>query len=246
MKDRVRRVSAEMKAEMKSFTRKPAAVFFTFVFPVILVALFAWVVEAEGDLFARSQTHYLPGYLAFVVLLTPLSRLSSTVARGRDHRRFEKLATTPLSRTDWFLAHTIVNFALIAAASAVIVAVTVAAAGVELAFSPAAAAFVLFAVVAFCGLGVVIGRVTGSEDGAIAMSNGVGFPMLFLGDTFIEPEALPWYVSPVVELLPLTYFSRGFRAATLESGGWGFDLAIVVVCAVAGFVAAVALLPWRS
>lgn len=243
---RRRRIASEARAEMRSFTRKPAAVFFTFVFPVILVGLFAVVVEAESGLFARSQAHYLPGYLAFVVLLTPLSRLSSTVARGRDHRRFEKLATTPLTRWEWVFAHTSVNFVLIAAAAALIAAVTVAFGGVEIVYSPLAAVFVLLGVVAFCGLGVVIGRVTGSEDGAIAMSNGVGFPVLFLGDTFLEPSTLPESLSLLVELLPLTYFSRGFRAATVESGGVTTPLLLLAGFAAAGFLLAGLVLPWRT
>lgn len=242
---RWRRVRAEAVAEARSFLRKPAAVFFTFVFPLILIGIFALVVDADEGLFDEPQSYYLPGYLAVVVLLTPLSRLSTTVARGRDHRRFEKLATTPLSRYEWLAAHVAVNTALVAAACVVIVGLLVVLADVDVAPSLYLPAFVLLATAAFCGLGAVIGRLTRSEDGAIAASNGVGFPMLFLADTFLPPDRLPTALAAAVDLLPLTYFARGVRSAAAGSPA-GAELAVVAGLAVAGFVVGALSLPWRE
>jgi len=77
---------------------------FTFFFPVILVVIFGALVQTQptgGGLFAEPAGYYIPGYLAVVVLFTPLSRVGSEIARHRDGGRFEKLATTPLSRVEW-------------------------------------------------------------------------------------------------------------------------------------------------
>lgn len=246
---RLRRVRGEAVAEWRSFLRKPAAVFFTFVFPAILVALFAAVVGAGGGFFEEPQGFYFAGYLAFVVLLTPLSRLSSTVARGRDHRRFEKLATTPLTRAEWLVAHVAVNGVLIAGACVLIAALLVTVGGASLSVSvtdiPVVVIAVALGVAAFCGLGALIGAAVSSEDGAIAVSNGVGFPMLFLADTFVAPDVLG-AGAPAVELLPLTYFSRAVRGATFTGEAAAFDLVVLAVFAVALFVAGAYALPWRD
>ncbi|MFW5984622.1 MAG: ABC transporter permease [Halobacteria archaeon] len=246
------RVRGEAMAEWRSFLRKPAAVFFTFVFPAILVALFAVVVGAGGGFFEEPQGYYFAGYLGFVVLLTPLSRLSSTVARGRDNRRFEKLATTPLTRVEWLTAHVAVNAVLIVAASVLIAVLLLVVGGASLSVTPVSVvitvAAVLVASTGFCGLGALIGRAVSSQDGAIAVSNGVGFPMLFLADTFVAPDALG-AGTPVVELLPLTYFSRSVRGATFpDTAGTepAVSFVILVVFSTVLFAAGAYALPWKE
>jgi ABC-2 type transport system permease protein len=244
-----RRVRGEATAELRSFLRKPAAVFFTFVFPAILVALFAAVVGAGGGFFEEPQGFYFAGYLAFVVLLTPLSRLSSTVARGRDHRRFEKLATTPLARTEWLTAHVLVNGALILGATVLIAVLLVTVGGASLSVGvadlPVVVLAVALGVTAFCGVGALIGTFVSSEDGAIAVSNGVGFPMLFLSDTFVAPDVLG-AGAPAVEVLPLTHFSRAVRGATFTGESVAPDLAVLAVFAVVLFSLGAYLLPWQD
>ncbi len=66
--------------------------FFTFFFPVIIVLIFGALVQTQptgGGLFAEPPAYYVPGYLAVVVLFTPLSRVGRAVARHRDGNRFE-------------------------------------------------------------------------------------------------------------------------------------------------------------
>src|SRR5699024_10586071 len=89
-----RRVRSEFTAAWNSFLRRRTAVFFTFFFPVLLIVIFGVLVGSRptgGGLFAKAPGYYVPGYLAVVVLFTPLSRVGSTVARYRDGNRFEKL-----------------------------------------------------------------------------------------------------------------------------------------------------------
>ena len=237
---RAARVVTESTAATRSFLRRRTAVFFTFFFPVILVVIFGALVRTQptgGGLFAEPAGYYIPGYLAVVVLFTPLSRVGSEIARHRDGGRFEKLATTPLSRAEWLLAHTVVNVAIIGAASLLIfglvLAVTDAAA--DLRVSPALAVlpvFVAVGVALFCGLGAVLGALADSQDGVIAASNTVALPLLFLSETFVPPALLPEWFLPAVAASPLTYFARGTRAIVVEGGAWAGDLAVLSVLAV--------------
>ncbi len=244
-----KRVISEGSAEARSFIRKPAAVFFTFVFPLILIAIFVVLIEAQGEggLLAESQAFYLPGYLGFVVLLTPLSRLSSTVARSRDKRRFEKLATTPLNKWEWMLAHALVNAVMILIASLLIVLIFFFIPWVEISLSLWIIPFIAIASMGFCGLGAIIGELVNSEDGAIAASNAVGFPVLFLSETFVPSDILPSYIAYLIEILPLTYFTRGMRKATaVETGSISIDIFILTAMSVLLILVASYLLPWRT
>ncbi|RQG97291.1 ABC transporter permease [Natrarchaeobius chitinivorans] len=215
---RVERVRAETSAGWRSFVRRRTAVFFTFFFPVILIVIFGALVQTDptgGGLFAEPAAYYVPGYLAVVVLFTPLSRMGSEVARHREGNRFEKLATTPLSRAEWLLAQTVVNAVIIGLASVLILALVVALTGAEIVFSPLLLPYVLVGVVCFCAVGAMLGSYTDSQDGAVAASNAIGLPLLFLSETFVPLEQLPGWFGPFVELSPLTYFARGVRAATI-------------------------------
>ncbi|ARS88376.1 ABC transporter permease [Natrarchaeobaculum aegyptiacum] len=244
---RVGRVQAEVGAGWRSFVRRRTAVFFTFFFPAILIVIFGALVRTdpgEGGLFAESAAWYVPGYLATVVLFTPFSRMGSEVARHREGNRFEKLATTPVSRGEWLAAQTIVNAAIIGLACVLILALVVALTGAEIIYSPWLVPYVLIGVICFCGIGSLLGSYTDSRDGAVAASNAIALPLLFLSETFIALDQLPDWFDPLVNLSPLTYFSRGVRAATYPEASVpavaGVDpivanLAILSVLAVATF-----------
>jgi ABC-2 type transport system permease protein len=237
------RLRAEVGAAGRSFLRRRTAVFFTFFFPVVLVLIFGVLVgSAAGGLFAEPAGYYAPGYLAVVVLFTPLSRVSSEVARHREGARFEKLATTPLTRTEWLLAQTLVNVGLVAVAAALVLALVVALTDAAVALTGVLLLTVPLGTVLFCGVGAVLGRLADSRDGAISAANAVGLPLLFLSETFVPPGMLPEWFRPVVSLSPLTYFARATRVSTYGDGAVGPALAtLAVLSAVAFAVGAVAV-----
>lgn len=244
---RARRLRAEIVAEGRSFLRRRTAVFFTFLFPVILVLIFgALVGTSAGGLFSEPPAYYVAGYLAVVVLFTPLSRVSSTVARHREGRRFEKLATTPLSSAEWLAAHAVVNAGLVLVAGALVLALVAALTDARFVVSAWLVPFVVLGTTVFVGAGAVIGRLSDSQDGAVAASNAIGLPLLFLSETFVPPALLPDWFQPVVALSPLTYVARGTRAVLTDGGGgWG-ALAVLTVLAAVALVVGASAVPWRT
>ncbi|PSQ43331.1 ABC transporter permease [Halobacteriales archaeon SW_7_68_16] len=245
----VGRIRATALAAGRSFLRRRTAVFFTFLFPTILILIFGVLVRTDaagGGLFTRSPGYYVPGYLATVVLFTPLSRVGSEVARARAGNRFGKYATTPLTRFEWLAAQVLVNLVVVSLAAVLILALTIVLTGAVVSPSPALVAFVVVGVVLFCGIGAVLGSVADSQDGAVTASNTIGLPLLFLSDTFVPPDLLPAWFGPVQALSPLTYFARGTRAAIVTDAPYATDLGIALGLAVAGFLLGAVALPWRS
>ncbi|WP_247728279.1 ABC transporter permease [Halovivax limisalsi] len=221
---RLRRIRGEADAGWRAFVRRRTAVFFTFFFPAIIVIIFGALVGTDptgGGLFAEPAGYYVAGYVAVVVLFTPLSRMSSEVARHREGNRFERLATTPLRRSEWLAAQTIVNAGIITIAAGLILALVVALTGASVSLHPLVLGYVLVGVVGFCGVGAMLGSYTGSRDGAVAASNAIGLPLLFLSETFVALAQLPAWFEPVVALSPLTYFARGVRVVTYDETAHG-------------------------
>ena len=246
---RTGRVGAEATAAWHSFLRRRVAVFFTFVFPLLLVVIFGAVVQTRptgGGLFTEPPAYYVAGYIAVVVLFTPLSRVGSEVARHRNGARFEKLATTPLTRPEWLLAQTLVNVIVIGAASLLILGLVVVVTGATLPADLSIAlvvAFVALGVALFCGIGALLGSVVDSQDGVVAASNGIALPLVFLSETFVPPTLLPGWLP--TWLSPLTYFARGVRAVTYPTAGGTplIDLAVLAAVTVVLFAAGAAALP---
>lgn len=241
-----RRIRAEAVAEWRSFVRQRTAVFFTFLFPIILIVIFGALVRTDptdGGLFAEPAGYYLPGYLAVVVLFTPLSRVSSTVARHREGNRFEKLATTPLTRWEWLAAHTVINAIVVTVACLLVVVLIALLTDAYLSAGPVVLAHIVVGVVLFCGMGALLGRLADSRDGAIAAANTIALPMLFLSETFIPQSLLPGWLIPLLQLLPLTYFSRGVRAASFSNEPWVGSFLILSVLAATFFLAGAYAIP---
>lgn len=229
------RIEAEAGTEWRSFIRRRTAVFFTFGFPLILVTIFGAVLQTNptgGGLFGHPTGFYVPGYLAIIVLFTPLSRIGSSIARYRDGNRFEKLATTPLSSMEWLAAHTAVNTGIILVASMIVLGVLELLTDATIILSPLLIPFVISAVVIFCGIGALLGRLADSQDGVVAASNAIALPLVFLSETFITSEMLPKWFRPAIGFSPLTYFARGVRNVTyLQQPAWPELFTLVVLAA---------------
>ncbi|MDY6780720.1 MAG: ABC transporter permease, partial [Halobacteria archaeon] len=63
---------------------------------------------------------------------------------------------------------------------------------------------------------------------------------------FVTPEMLPEFFETAVALLPLTYFSRGVRAATFTRQDPTFELVVLTGVALVCFVAGVYSVPWKE
>lgn len=232
--------------------------FFTFFFPAIIVVIFGLLVETRptsGGLFAEPPGWYIAGYLAVVVLFTPLSRVGSEVARHRAGNQFEKLATTPLRRWEWLLAQTVVNTVVIGLASLLLLGLLLAGTGATLPATVEVALVIPFVVVGvalFCGIGAILGSLVDSQDGVIAASNGIALPLLFLSEAFVPRDLFPAWLP--LELSPLTYFVDGVRTVTyapedglvtarFPPGSPSVELAVLALFATIAFLGAAYALP---
>jgi ABC-2 type transport system permease protein len=243
---RAGRLRAEAGVAWRAFLRRRTAVFFTFFFPFLLVIIFGALVQTSGTgggLFTEPPGYYVPGYVTVVVLFTPLTRVGSTVARYREGNRFEKLSTTPLSRAEWLASHTAVTVVIVGLASLLILGLVMLVTGAQTRLSLLVVPFVGFAVVLFCGIGAILGRVSDSRDGVVAASNTLALPLLFLSETFVPLRMLPEWFRPFVELSPVTYFARGLRAVTFGDGAWVRPILILGGLALIAFILGALAIP---
>ncbi len=73
------------------------------------------------------------------------------------------------------------------------------------------AAAVLLGTLVFVTMGYLLAAVSRSQDAATAITQIVNLPMMMLSSSFFSLDAIPSFLKPVVDFIPLTYLADAFR-----------------------------------
>ncbi len=92
--------------ELKMYSREKEAVFFSFLLPILLLALFSTIFGGQfegGDGTMTAGRFFLPGMVAAGVLLTSFQTMAMSVATERDDGTLKRLRATPMPPLAYFL-----------------------------------------------------------------------------------------------------------------------------------------------
>ncbi len=192
--------------------------------------------------------YLIPGLIGFSILVGPMFSMVNISSTWKRDKLFRQLSLTPLTRAEWLTA-ALVWFILLSAVSAGLLVATghfLFGAHVTLAWS--VLPFLVVGPVFFVSVGLLAGRVSSSPETAAVVGNVIMFPMMFLSGTFFPVSQFPPYLQVVAHVLPLFYVIDGLNAGILfaNSATALWDGLIVLVLAVAFFVAATRVFNWRE
>jgi ABC-2 type transport system permease protein len=246
----------------KAFWRNPAAAFFTFVFPLMFLAIFTVLLgnddtcvqfAAHGVCLKRisTSTFYVASISAFSVINACYTNVAMSVSFLRDSGVLKRIRGTPLP--GWaYLSGRIVHAVFV---SVLLVAIC---AAVGSLFYDASLptttlpAFVLFLVVGaatFCALGLAITSAIPNADAAPAVVNATILPLLFISDVFIPLENPPAWLDITSKIFPVKHFVSGMLASYFPVPGQPSlrmgDLLIVAAWGVGGVILAIRYFSWE-
>ena len=178
---------------------------------------------------------FVPGIIAMAVMTSCLFGAVNVNAELRQKGVLRKLATTPITRTDWILSNILYQLILAALSTVVILVVSYAVFHVSLRIDAWLPVFVILDAFAFVGLGMMLTRVATDAETAAAAANAFMFPMMFLSGTFFPVEMMPAFLQHFAKILPLYYVNEGLRASMVS----GDHAAALRCAAVIGVFAAV-------
>lgn len=236
----------ELRTQQRIFWRSREAAFFSFLFPIILLALIGSVygdVEIDGT---SAPTYLLIGLLGYGVAANAFAGLAITLVVRREAGLLKRVRGTPL-RPATYLAAVIASTVLVIGLQVVAqLLLGVFALGADWPARPAL--FVLAVVIgaaSFAALGIAITAAIRSAEGSSAVVNAVYLPMAILSGVFFSREQLPAFLEAVSELLPLTYLLDLIRASFVQGESFTPEaLAAVVVWGLVGAVVAVRRFRW--
>ncbi len=253
--------------ELRAYYRTPDTVFFTFLFPILMLGIFGVAFDSMGEIGAQPDGtggitmagYYLPGMVAAGLLLGGVQNLAVDIARERSEGWLRRLGGTPMSPVSYFLGKagmvlitSLVQTALLLAFAALVLRV-------ELPSDPAlwlrfAWLFVL-GIATMTLLGVALAAVPRSSRSATAVVLPVVLLLQFISGVYLQFTMLPEWLQNVASAFPLKWLAQGMRSVFLpehfaeleQSGAW--DLGLVAlnlgVWLVVGLVASRLTFRWQ-
>jgi ABC-2 type transport system permease protein len=242
----------QLRYDQKVFWRNPAAVFFTVMFPVVLLLIFGVVfsdqtVEVDGGI--DVTTYYVPAILTLAAVSATMQTLAMTLVIAREDGRLKRGRGTPLPA--WvFIAGRVGNSIVVSLLMLVLVAaIGRVLYGVPIPWERAPDLLVVLAVGAasFCCLGIALTAAIPSQDASAPIVNALLLPLYFLSGIFIPDDQLPSGVIDFANHFPIRPFFQAFFDAYVPGSGpalaWD-HLAIVAIWGVAGLLLAIRFFRW--
>jgi ABC-2 type transport system permease protein len=248
-------VGHQFRYDQKAFWRNPASVFFTVMFPVVLLLIFATVfgnqtVDVRGGI--ETTTYYVPAIITLSVISATMQSLAMSLVIAREDGRLKRSRGTPMPA--WvFIAGRVGNSIVVALMMLVLLAaIGRLLYGVDVPWDrlPAILVSLVVGAAAFCCLGIALTAAIPSQDAAAPIVNALLLPLYFLSGVFIPDDQLPSGVIHFADLFPIRHFFEAFfdayvpaSSAAGASISWD-NLAIVAIWGVAGLLLAVRFFRW--
>ena len=250
----------QIRYQNRIFWRTPIAAFFTLVFPLMFLIVFALVLgsrEIESTGLTVAQ-FYAPALAVFGAVSATYTNLTINTAIARDEGILKRIRGTPLP--PWCYITGRVGSAIYMAAISVVIMLTVGVIFYGLRFYavsiPSLIVTFLVGVATFAMLGLLMASLSPSGDSAPAIANATMLPLAFLSDIFIAPGPdTPGFVARFADLFPLrhfaTTFTDGFEPIFVgQQSGWldhfhWADLGVMLLWLIGGGLLALRFFNWE-
>jgi ABC-2 type transport system permease protein len=239
---------ARIGYEVKGYFRSPDAVFFTFLFPLIMLGIFTAAFSASGDIQPGPDApgisvgaYYLPGMLAAGMLLSGVQNLAVDIATERSDGTLKRLGGTPLSPVSYFLGKIGQVFVTGVLQAGLLLLVATTALGITLPAEPTA--WLTFGWVFLLGvatsalLGIALSALPRSGKSATAVVIPIVLVLQFISGVYLQFSQLPEWMQNIASIFPLKWMAQGMRAAFLpeefqvleQTESWDLGLVAIVL-----------------
>jgi len=232
---------ASTRLELLAYFRTPDTVFFTFLFPIVLLAIFGVAFESLGEIApgVTMAAYYFPGLLAAGLLLTGVQNLAVDIARERSEGWLRRLGGTPLSPVSYFLGKVGMILVTSIAQAALLIVFARFAFDISLPRDPEDwlrfAWLFLLGTMTMSLVGVALSAVPRSSRSATAVVLPIVILLQFISGVYLQFSMLPEWLQHVASLFPLKWLAQGMRSvflpesfATIEAGGT-WDIGLVAI-----------------
>ncbi len=214
--------------------------------------LFYTANQSEIKPLTLSGTRYvdflIPGLLAMGIMMACCWGISYTIIDRRSKKLLRRMVATPMKKTNLLFALITARFSMNLAEALLLFAFAWAYFGVNIQGSWSAI-IVLFIAgnIAFSGISILISCHTANTEVGNGMINAVVTPMMVVSGVFFSYHNFPEWAIPVIQYLPLTMITDGFR--TIFNEGAGFldiwrEAVVLTTIGIVSFVTGLKVFKW--
>lgn len=259
---------ASIRFELRGYFRSPDTVFFTFLFPILMLGIFGLAFSSVGKIGGGPDgsggitmaAYYLPGMVAAGIMLSGLQNLAIDIVREKHEGWLRRLGSTPISPVGYFIGKagqilltSILQLVLLLAFAAFVLQV-------ELPSDPMLwlrfAWIFLLGVATMTLLGVALSALPRSARSATAVVLPIVLIGQFVSGVYLQFSMLPNWLQDVASIFPLKWLAQGMRsvflpegfAAAEQSGSWDLGLVALnlVVWLVIGLILSLITFRWQK
>jgi ABC-2 type transport system permease protein len=160
----------------------------------------------------KAVDFYIPSLLAMAMLWLGLFATTLPIVQQREQGILRRLSASPVPRIFLLASQTLwrLTVGILQAAIFLVVGIYLLGLHVQGNWLLLGAAIILGALV-FISFGYLLAGISRTSEAAVALAQVANFPMMFLSGLFFEPQMLPDYLRPVMNIMPPAYLGDAFR-----------------------------------
>jgi ABC-2 type transport system permease protein len=231
---------------LKLTLRDRQAVFWTLLFPLLVLVLF---ISAFGGGDPRTMLGVLSGVICISIFTGTFFGIGIVIASVRDEGILRRYKITPLPKWVFVFGTVMSRYIFLLFSIAVLILAAEIFYHIEI-IGGVFPLFVVFSVgtASFSALGFAIASFSRTPQSAIAIANFLLLPMILLSGATIPRYILPVWIDNIARFLPATYLYDAFEEVIVFGGGvasiW-VDLVFLIVYLIVAAALSVKLFRWE-
>jgi ABC-2 type transport system permease protein len=257
---------SRIRYEVLIYFRQSDTIFFTFLFPVVMLGIFSVAFQGLGNVGAAPDgsggitqaAYYLPGMIAAGILLSGVQNLAVDIAVEKSDGTLKRLGGTPLPVVSYFFGKMGQVIATSILQILLLLLMAHFAFGVALPTDPEPwlrfAWIYALGIVTSAVLGIALSAVPRTGKSATAVIIPIVLVLQFISGVYLRFSLLPAWLQNIAGLFPLKWIAQGMRSVFLPasfesaepSGSWqlGWIAIVLLIWLVAGLVASRLTFRW--
>jgi ABC-2 type transport system permease protein len=206
----------QIRYEQRAYWRNRGRGVFTFVFPIMLLVIFASLdkgqrISTRGGI--PYDDFFVPGILAYGVIGTTFVNLAMGTAILRDAGVLKRMQGTPLPRWAYVVARIISASLVTLAMTVLVLALGKILYGLDFRAGqlPALIITLLLGTAAFTTLGIGITRFIRNAESGPVLVNLVIWPLSFISNIWFPIDSLPKVLKTIADLFPIKALASGLQ-----------------------------------
>jgi ABC-2 type transport system permease protein len=206
----------QIRYEQRAYWRNRGRGIFTFVFPIMFLAIFASLdkgqtISTRGGI--PYNDFFVPGILAYGVIATTFVNLAIGTAILRDQGILKRMQGTPLPRWAYIAARIGSTFLIMMAMTVVVLGLGAAVWGLKFRAGvlPGLIITLLLGTAAFTTLGIGIARFIPNAEAAPVVVNLMILPLTFISNIWFPIDSLPQALKTIAGLFPIKALASGLQ-----------------------------------